>query len=66
MNYTVISPKIICNICSHQQWADAKHCSACGVSFVFGEPNAWERPTFTSNTTYQEDSESEKRDKEEK
>ncbi len=51
MNYSVIAPKIVCNACSHVQWADAKHCSACGISFVFGEPNGWESQTYTSDKT---------------
>ena len=51
MNYSIVSPKIVCNQCSHEQWADAKHCSACGISFVWGEPNAWERKVYASATT---------------
>ena len=48
MNYTVVSAKIVCNFCSHVQWADAKHCSACGVSFVWGEPDAWHSQALTT------------------
>ncbi len=51
MNYSVVNPKIVCNRCNHVQWADANHCSACGISFVFGEPDAWETQVFTSDKT---------------
>ena len=51
MNYTVISPKIACNICSHIQWADAKHCSSCGASFVWGQPDAWHGRALPTSST---------------
>lgn len=51
MNYTAISSRIVCNRCNHVQSQDAKHCSACGISFIYGEPDAWKAPSFTSSST---------------
>ena len=41
INCTKIEPTLKCNVCSHIQSVDSTHCSACGKSFVFGEPDAW-------------------------
>ena len=54
MNYTVISPHIMCNRCNYTQKADSKYCSACGCSFVFSEPDAWSNQIQTTNKTIKE------------
>ena len=49
MNYTIIPSKKSCNRCSNIGSIDAKYCSACGASFVFGKPDEWQQQVFTNN-----------------
>ena len=47
MNCVILDARKVCNRCSNIQSFDSKYCCACGVSFVFGEPDAWKPKTFT-------------------
>ena len=50
MNYTMIPAKTCCNKCNNIQDIGAEHCSACGISFVFGKDDAWTSKPFNDYT----------------
>jgi len=43
MNFIVIPARAQCIKCSNIQETGRDYCSACGASFIFGKPDAWER-----------------------
>ncbi len=51
MNYRLSNAQLFCSRCDCQNQADAPHCRGCGISFIFGVPDAWETPIFTSGST---------------
>ena len=47
MNNTIIPAKTICSHCQNIGLIDADYCVSCGVSFVFGKPDAWSTKPYT-------------------
>ena len=53
MNYTMIPAKTCCSKCNNIQEIGAEHCSACGISFVFGKDDAWTSNSLIENTEFE-------------
>ena len=51
MNNTIIPAKTICSHCQNIGLIDADYCVSCGVSFVFGKPDAWSTKPYKTKDT---------------
>ena len=50
MNYVVIPARVQCTKCNNIQETARSSCVACGISFIFGDPNPWKSDALTTPT----------------
>ena len=49
MNNIILPARTMCTKCNNIGDISATSCTACGVSFVLGEPDTWEAKAYTIN-----------------
>lgn len=50
VNSIRIPAQLVCKVCDAVQEEDREHCKACGVSFIFGQPNGWTSKPLADST----------------